>query len=76
MAGGEFTETVQQPWPLQSKKGFWDLFPGKNPPRFLSLTADSIVSPKDSTSFLEKVNFSKILAYHTPTTKTPHCCGV
>jgi hypothetical protein len=28
---GNLTEIMHQPWPAQSKKGFWDLLPGKNP---------------------------------------------
>ena len=30
-------EIMQQPWPPQSQKGFWDLLPGKHPPKFLFL---------------------------------------
>ena len=33
-------EIMRQPWPAQSKKGFWDLLPGKNPPKFV-LEAES-----------------------------------
>jgi hypothetical protein len=28
---------MRQAWPPQSKKGFWDLLPEKNPPKFLFL---------------------------------------
>jgi hypothetical protein len=30
------TEFMQQPWQPQSKKGFWDVLPGKNLPKFCS----------------------------------------
>lgn len=31
------SEIMRQTWPPQSKKGFWDLLPGENPPKFLFL---------------------------------------
>jgi hypothetical protein len=46
--------------PPQSKKGFWDLFPWKKSLKISVLEAESSHRGHDSTSFLEKVNFSKI----------------
>jgi hypothetical protein len=50
---------MRQTWPPQSKKGFWDLLPGKNPAKVSVLEAESSRRRHDSTSFLEKEIYSK-----------------
>jgi len=56
---GEESEIMQQPWPPQSKQGFWYLFPWGKSPKVSVLEPESSCRRHDSTSFLEKVIFQK-----------------
>jgi hypothetical protein len=47
-------EIMQQPWPAQSKKGFWDLLPGKNPQKFLFLEPNPLVDSNIAQASLKK----------------------
>jgi hypothetical protein len=49
---------MQQPWPPQSKKDFWDLLAREKSPKVSVLEAESSRRRQDSTSFLEEVHFS------------------
>jgi hypothetical protein len=64
-----------QPWPPPSKKGFWDLLPGKNPPKSLFLKPNPLVdamiaqvSNKLSTNRTGMVIFPNNLGLPTPQT--------
>jgi hypothetical protein len=68
-------EIMQQPWPAPSKKGFWDLSPGKNPPKFLSLKPNPLVDAMIAQVSLKKKffrNFGILLL----SLWIPHCDGV
>jgi hypothetical protein len=45
---------MQQPWPPHSKKGFGDLLPGKNPPKFLLLKPNPLLVTMLAQIFLKK----------------------
>lgn len=34
---------MRQPWPPQSRNGFWDLLPGKDPQKFLFLKPNPLI---------------------------------
>jgi hypothetical protein len=57
------------------KKWFWGPLARKKSPKVSVLEAESSRRRHDGTSFLEKVIFSKIFAYHTPRTKILHYWG-
>jgi len=69
------TEIMRQPWPAQSKKGFWDLLPGKNPPKFLFLKPNPLVTATIAQVSLKKYFFPKFWAYLTFKAKITHCDG-
>ena len=58
-AGGgrhnQLSEIMQQPWPAQSKKGFWDLLPGKNPQKFLFLKPNPLIDAMIAQASLKKI---------------------
>jgi hypothetical protein len=64
-AKSSFTRDYAAPWPPQSKKGFLGRLAREKSPKVSVLEAESSRRRNDSTSFLEKVIFSKIFAYHT-----------
>ena len=66
---------MQQPWPPQSKKGFWDLSPGKNPPKFLFLKPNPLIDTMIAQVSLKKYFIPSFCAYLTLRTKIPHCYG-
>jgi len=53
------TEIMRQLWPAQSKKGFWDLLPGKNPQKFLFLKPNPLVDAMIAKASLKKEFFQK-----------------
>ena len=66
---------MQHPWPPQSKKGFGDLLPKKNPPKFLFLKPTPLIDTMETQVSLKKYFFPEFWAYLTLRTKIPHCCG-
>ncbi len=68
-------EIMRQPWPEQSKKGFWDLLPGKNPQKFLFLKPNPLIDTMLTQVSFEKYYFPEFWAYLTLRTKIPHGCG-
>jgi hypothetical protein len=53
---------MQQPLQLQSKKGFWDLLPGKNPPKFQFLKPNPLIDATIARVSLLKYFFLEFLA--------------
>jgi len=58
-------EIMRQPWPEQSKKGFWDLLPGKNPQKFLFLKPNPLIYAMIAQISLKNYFFLKF-GYTTP----------
>jgi hypothetical protein len=48
---------MQQPWPPQSPKGFWDPLPWENPPKFLVLKPNPLVGGMIAQISLKKYFF-------------------
>jgi hypothetical protein len=46
---------MRQPWLPQSKKGFWDLLPGKNPQKFLFLKPNPLVNGMIAQVYLKNI---------------------
>jgi hypothetical protein len=57
---------MQHPWPPQSKKGFGDLLPKKNPPKFLFLKPTPLIDTMVTQVFLKKYFFPEFWGISNP----------